>query len=112
MIFWKEDSPTVLTRPPYLLFDIGGTKIRMAVSLDGKNLENPVVVGTPRDFNQGMQVFAETAKKIIGQNTINFVTGGMAGSMDGSKAQIFNSPHLPDWSGKNIKKAIASLRIL
>lgn len=109
MIFWKDDPVSVLTKPPYLVFDIGGTKMRLAMSIDGKNLGSPLIIDTPKSFNQGMQVFAAEVKKLIGQNTINFAAGGIAGSLDSSRSTVFNAPHLPDWSGKNLKKSISEI---
>ena len=38
----------------FLVFDIGGTNMRLAVSRDGKNIEEPKILKTPKDFDEGI----------------------------------------------------------
>ena len=47
----------------YLLFDIGGTKTRLALSQDEKTIEREVVISTPRDFQEGVALIAKIAKE-------------------------------------------------
>ena len=39
----------------HLLFDIGGTRTRVALSKDGLGFEEPIIFSTPQDFSQGIQ---------------------------------------------------------
>jgi predicted NBD/HSP70 family sugar kinase len=48
----------------YLLFDIGGTNMRLAISKDGKNIGKIKIVPTPQDFIKGMKLFEESAREL------------------------------------------------
>lgn len=84
----------------YLLFDIGGTKMRLAFSRDGNTFEEPMVIETPRDFDEGMNALQETAMKLMGEEKLIAVAGGIAGPFDHEKKYLVNSPNLPGWIGK------------
>jgi predicted NBD/HSP70 family sugar kinase len=38
----------------FILFDIGGTNMRVALSRDGETFEEPRIIPTPKDFDAGM----------------------------------------------------------
>ncbi len=66
-----------------ILFDIGGTKIRMAYSENGDFFEEPKVVETPKDYEEGKRVFVDTAKELAQGREIKKVVGGMSRSVAG-----------------------------
>jgi predicted NBD/HSP70 family sugar kinase len=66
-----------------ILFDIGATKIRMAYSADGEIFEEPVVFQTPQNYEEGLKLFSETAKKLAGDREIKKIAGGMSRSVPG-----------------------------
>ncbi len=90
----------------YLLFDIGGTKMRLAVSKNGKHMERPKIVPTPADFDEGMRVFADIVSSLVAGGNIAMAVGGIAGPLDTRKAKLVNAPHLPGWIGKALKQAL------
>lgn len=64
-----------------IIFDIGATKIRMAYSVDGEIFEKPEVFETPKNYDEGLQLFVETAKKLAGEREIKKIAGGMSRSV-------------------------------
>ncbi|MDP3963631.1 MAG: ROK family protein [bacterium] len=87
----------------YLLFDIGGTNMRLAVSKDGKGFGEPVIVPTPQNFSSGIGEIARIAKELSGGEAITNGAGGIAGPLDRQRAMLVNAPHLSDWAKKPLK---------
>lgn len=90
-----------------LVFDIGGTHIRIASSKDGETLsERPFIVDTPKDWKEAQQVLTELFSKHKGAKA---VCGGLPGVFDEQKETLVWSPNLPDWVGKPIAKTIQNV---
>ena len=87
----------------YLLFDIGGTKMRIAVSKDGESFAEPNIVSTPQDFEEGILTFQEIAKELTKGEKIEAIAGGIAGPLDKEKTMLLNSPNIPGWIKKPLK---------
>lgn len=90
----------------YILFDIGGTKMRIGVSKDGKAIGSIKVVETPKNFNEGILRFKEAANELSGGVRIKAVAGGIAGLLDKDKTKLVNSPNIPGWIGRPLKKSL------
>jgi len=93
----------------FLLFDIGGTKKRLAVSRDGKSFDEPKIVDTPQDFNAGMSLFQKITLELSGGGKINAVAGGIAGPLDREKTKLVNSPNLSGWIDKPLKETLQKI---
>lgn len=87
----------------YILFDIGGTNMRVAYSRDRETFETPKIVPTPKDFDAGMETLRALALELSAGDTIEAAGGGVAGPLSRDRATFLNSPHLAGWSGKSIK---------
>jgi predicted NBD/HSP70 family sugar kinase len=87
-----------------ILFDIGGTKMRLAATKDCKNFGEPKIVQTPKNFKEGIEVFKKLALELSGGEKIKMAGGGVTGPFDSEKTKIIKSPNLPDWAGKPLKK--------
>ncbi|MEK7208728.1 MAG: ROK family protein [Patescibacteria group bacterium] len=48
----------------FFLSDIGRTKTRLAVSLDGQTISEPIIRPTPADFNQGLNLIKELIEEL------------------------------------------------
>ncbi|KKU63487.1 MAG: hypothetical protein UX87_C0022G0002 [Candidatus Amesbacteria bacterium GW2011_GWA1_47_16] len=90
----------------YLVFDIGGTNIRMGISGNGQSFDNVSCIKTPQIFEEGIKIIENEIKKAGGGNTIRGVTAGFAGVWDKKKTKLLTSPNLKDWEGKEIKKRL------
>lgn len=93
----------------YILFDIGGTKMRIAVSYDGEHLGKPLITPTPHDFEQGMQLFEESVTQLTQGEHISCIAGGIAGPLDKAKTMLVNSPNIPHWINKPLKTRLKEL---
>ena len=93
----------------YLLFDIGGTKMRLALSKDGETFGEPKVVPTPKDFDEGMRVFKEAVDELSGGEKIEKAVGGMRGPFNKEKTMIINSSMLPLWDNKPLKEELEKI---
>jgi glucokinase len=90
-----------------ILFDIGGTKMRLSGSKDGRTFGDPVIIQTPKDdFEKGISVFIEAARRIAGDEKIEAVAGGIAGPLDREKTMLLNAPNIPGWNNKPLKREL------
>lgn len=93
----------------YLLFDIGGTKTRIAVSRNGKTFTDPKIYPTPQNYEEGIERFVHTAKALAGIHKIKYAIGGVAGALINDNSSFYNIGKLPDWIEKPIKQDLERL---
>lgn len=95
----------------YILFDVGGTKMRVVAADREKFLGEPVVVTTPKDFGEGF----DTLKRIIDNlasgltapdRAVTAIVGGIAGPLNAEQTMLVKSPNLSDWVGRDIKNSL------
>lgn len=76
-----------------------------------KLLGEPVVVSTPKDFNEGI----DTLKRIIGNiekeltaenRAVTAIVGGIAGPLNEDQTMLVKSPNLGGWVGHDIKNTL------
>lgn len=91
----------------YLLFDIGGTNMRIAVSSDGKSISSSKIVPTLKDFEEGIKTFKEVADELSKGQKIEAIAGGLAGPLDREKTMLISSPHISEWVNKPFKQRLA-----
>lgn len=91
----------------YILFDIGATKMRVALSRDKKSFDkNSVkIVPTPDNFVEGVGLFQKLALELAGRRQIKAACGGIAGSLDKKSGILHNAPNMPNWNNKPVRKA-------
>lgn len=90
----------------YILFDIGGTNMRIAISRDKETFEEPVIIPTPKDFDAGMAAIKEIVNDISKGDALTAIGGGIAGALNRDRSVFVSGPHLQGWNGKPIKKAL------
>lgn len=93
----------------YLVFDIGGTKLRLSVSEDCEKFAEPYMVETPKSFEEGMRAFKDGFEKLVGGKKITKAAGGIRGVLDKDKEQLINDVHLKDWLGKPLIKYLQEI---
>ena len=91
----------------YLVFDIGGTSMRMAKSTNLRDFGKPVICQTPKDFETGMETFYYHADKLTKGKRIKAMAGGIAGPLSRDNSRLVNSPNLPKWIGKPLAPELA-----
>lgn len=83
----------------YLLFDIGGTKTRVALSRDGVSFEKPVIVPTSKSSIEGIQKLAEIANNLAGGEKMDALAGAIAGTFNRAHTQLVAGTNIPEWVG-------------
>ncbi|MFA6338652.1 MAG: ROK family protein [Candidatus Paceibacterota bacterium] len=91
----------------YIIFDIGGTKMRIASSKDLVTFSEPVFVDTPLNFKDGVDTFLKKVEELTPLEEIKGVAGGIAGTIDKNTGKLFWSPHLTGWVGGNLSQEIS-----
>lgn len=90
----------------YVLFDIGGTKTRVAVSEDHEQFGAVEVFDTPVTFKSGISKLTEAIGKLT-KNKPSAIAGGVRGLLSEDKTGIENDGILGKWAGESIVKALS-----
>jgi len=91
----------------YLLFDVGGTKMRMTLWQRGRKIKIEKMVATPPTFKEGLIILKEFSRHRPGKDKIKAVAGGIAGSFDRTKSQIIDGgENIQGWVGPLLKKEL------
>lgn len=90
----------------FLLFDIGGSNMRFAVSRDGEKFDPPKIVPTPKDFSVAMEAIGKIAEELAGSEHFTGAAGGIAGTLSRDRRTFVNGPHLVGWNGKPVAQAL------
>lgn len=90
----------------YLLFDIGGTKTRIARSEDLVRFSDEKIFETPRKYEEGILLLKKEMGAIAGGTQIKAIAGGIAGPFDERKRSLVGSPNLKDWINRPFKEEI------
>ncbi|MDD5567401.1 MAG: ROK family protein [Patescibacteria group bacterium] len=91
----------------YLLFDIGGTNMRLAVARQTKSLSALTIVRRPRNFATGIRLIKKLAGNLAAGRKIDLVVGGMAGVLDKEHTRLLRSPHLQSWVNKPLQRELS-----
>lgn len=86
-----------------LLFDVGGTKMRVVVSRDGTTFGEPKIIPTPASFADGMAALKTLADELSGGERITAVSGALAGSFDRTRTTLLNGENIKDWVAKPVR---------
>lgn len=87
----------------YLLFDVGGTKTRMAVWEKGEPLKLTSIVDTPQSFEEGTTLIKQLGYSALKNGQLKGLCMAIAGPLDPKKEFLLEAPHLPDWKNKPLK---------
>lgn len=93
----------------YLVFDIGGTKTRIASSTDLMTLSEPVIFETSSSYEEGVKLLGQKIQEVSLGHTLKAVAGGITGPLNHDKSESLISPNLPDWSQKPVKQDLQEL---
>ncbi|TSC82393.1 MAG: glucokinase [Parcubacteria group bacterium Gr01-1014_20] len=91
----------------YLLFDMGGTKMRVAVSKDGKDIAELRVEPTPQNFGDGIHQFGRMVSELTEGKKIKAAAGGVPGPFNRDRTQIANAANLPGWNNMPLMKELS-----
>lgn len=91
----------------YIVFDIGGSKLRVASSRDGLNLGAPVIVPSPKDPAVAIKKLISTARDLAEGSKITSIAGGIAGVLNPERDSLTAASNLPGWVDFNITEPLA-----
>ncbi|HLE48816.1 MAG TPA: ROK family protein [Patescibacteria group bacterium] len=86
----------------YLVFDIGGTHIRLGLVNESLKLVSSKIINTPESAVDGLDRILE----FVGEQKIYKTVGGIAGVFDKDRNTIFKSPNLHGWEGFKLKSSL------
>ena len=83
----------------FLLFDIGGTMTRFAISYTGDKLDDVKLFPTNHDFEEAIPQMQQVAAELSKGEKFHAVIGGVR-CFDKRTGTLFNSSNFPLWVGK------------
>lgn len=86
----------------YIIFDIGGTNIRIAASKDLETFEKPIKFNTPLSYSDGVQAIHEAIREVSKGQKIKGIAGGIRGPLNQDKTGIVSEVILKDWVDRDI----------
>ena len=89
----------------YVLFDIGGTNTRVAVSEDLKTFAEPIKFKTPGNFKEGVEKIVEAVKKLT-NTEIRGAAGGVRGLLTEDRGAIADDAVLTKWIEEPLKDTL------
>lgn len=93
----------------YIVFDIGGTKIRVAKSEDGMTLSDSIVHDTPESFKEGSALVVKSIRELAKRKKISAIAGGMPGVIDRETGMTYSSPNLRGWENHSLKEKLLKI---
>lgn len=84
----------------YVLFDIGGTKTRVAVTEDLVTVDAVEKFDTPLAYEAGLQAIHDHIAALAGSRSLLGVAGGIRGPLNHEKTGIISETTLTDWVGR------------
>ena len=85
----------------YIVADIGGTKTRIAGSADRSVLGTPLIIDTPKLYDEALAAIVAAAQKIAG-GKVDSIAAGVKGVLSADKRTLTTAPQniLIDWKGR------------
>ncbi len=92
----------------FVLFDIGGTNTRVALSKDRQGFDDPIIEKTNHHPSQGPLHFINLIEKLAGNKNIRGVVGGIAGTLNQEKNKLIHAPNLKSWEHYPLAATLSS----
>ena len=86
----------------YILFDIGGTKTRIAATTDLHTIDRVAKFDTPLSYKDGLTAIRSGIKEVLAGEKVTAITGGIRGPLNHEKTGIVSETKLVDWVGRSI----------
>ncbi len=90
----------------YVLFDIGGTKTRVAVSVDLETIEATAKFSTPTDFAEGVAHIIAEAERLLAGRAVRAIAGGIRGTLNKEHTGLVSDKVLKDWVEKPLAEEL------
>lgn len=90
-----------------VVFDAGGTNVRVAYSRDGATFDEPIIEKTIHHRTKGPHRLLELIEEAAGKKPIQKIIGGIAGSLDSGHTRIIHSPNISEWENYPIATTLS-----
>ena len=90
----------------YILFDIGGTKTRIASSFDLKTYSEPIKFETPLAYCEGIEAMTQAIETLRDGAHVTGIAGGIRGPLNHEKTSIVSEIKLIDWVGRPLVRTL------
>ena len=92
-----------------IVFDIGGTKMRLAEMVGKDDILEPVIINTPNSYIDALAEITEALGKISKGRKVEYLVGGVAGVLSKDGKKLLVSPNLKDWINRPLQEDLARL---
>lgn len=86
----------------YILFDIGGTKTRVAATSDLRTIHKVEKFDTPARYQDGLLQIGDAIHRVRDGEPVIAIAGGIRGPLNHEKTGIVSEKVLTDWVGRSI----------
>lgn len=93
----------------YVIFDIGGTKTRVALTEDLEKITDSKSFKTEKSFKAGMDSIKKAVDDMKPASPIEAVAGGVRGRLEEDRSGILNDGILSGWMGHSITEALGKM---
>lgn len=90
----------------FLSVDIGGSFTRIAISKDGKNIDEKIKYETPKKYDDGMDLLVDSIHELTDHKIPRAVILGVASPINYVKGSLIKPPNLPNYKGHAIQKEL------
>ena len=91
----------------YVVFDIGGTKTRVAVASDVEALGEVRSFATPQQSDAALNKIIEVVEELLGPDVVvDGVAGGVRGQLNEAKTRIHHDTILTTWEGEPLAEKL------
>ena len=84
----------------HILADIGGTKMRIAGSQGFTTFSEPIILNTPRSYDEGIKAVADVMKTVANGQKVQKIVIGRRGIIAHDKQSVLQDRSFPDWAQK------------
>lgn len=95
----------------YILFDIGGTKTRVASTTDLHTISEVLKFDTSPAYSDGMRAVTDAMTTLAKGNAIQGIAGGIRGPLNREHTGIVSETKLNDWVGRSIVDDIKKVHV-
>lgn len=92
----------------YLLFDIGGTKTRLAISDNFSKLKKVIIFETPNSYDDFLKKLTFEANNLLNGFAVKKVAGGVPGFVS-PRGELHIWNQLSSWNGRSLKKDLEKI---
>lgn len=90
----------------FLSIDIGGTFTRIALSKDGKKIDEKIKYETPKNYDDGIDLLVDQVEELTGGHIPKAISVAAASPIDYVKGILIRPPNLPNYKGHSIQKEL------